>query len=364
MLYIIIALLMFGMLIALHELGHFIAAKLCGVKVNEFAIGMGPRLLHRKGRETEYTLRALPIGGFCAMEGEEEGSSDHPRAFPNRPWWQRAIILVSGALMNFLTGFVIIVCLFSSAEGFYTPTITGFMEGFPLEGEQGLMVGDRVRSIDGHRVFLQSDITFLLNRSDGMSVDVVVERKGERVELKDLPLTLREYELDGAVALKYGLYLGDVEEANFLVRIKYAALQSVDYARIVWLGVSDLLSGAVGLREMSGVVGITSLMGEAGEAGAQAAQAAGVSAFLGAMLNILSLVAFIAINLGVMNLLPIPGLDGGQLLFLAVNGLWLTVTGKKLDPKYMNAITMAGFVLLFALMLVVTLSDILKQFGV
>ena len=115
MLYILIAILMFGILIALHEFGHFAAAKLCGVKVNEFAIGMGPKILHWKGKETEYTLRVLPIGGFCAMEGEEEGESPDPRAFPNRPWWQRLIILLAGVVMNFLTGLVIILCLNRSA---------------------------------------------------------------------------------------------------------------------------------------------------------------------------------------------------------------------------------------------------------
>ena len=144
--YILIAILMFGILIALHEFGHFAAAKLCGVKVNEFAIGMGPMLLHKQGKETEYTLRLLPIGGFCAMEGEEEGESGDPRAFPNRPWWQRLIILLAGVFMNFLTGFLIILCMFSTAKAFYTPVVSGVMEG--AAAAQLLEAGDRILSVN------------------------------------------------------------------------------------------------------------------------------------------------------------------------------------------------------------------------
>lgn len=364
MLYILIAILMFGILIALHEFGHFAAAKLCGVKVNEFSIGMGPQVIHKKGKETDYSFRLLPIGGFCAMEGEEEGESRDPRAFPNRPWWQRLIILLAGVFMNFLTGFLIILCLFSGAQGFYTPVISGFMDGFPLEGEQGLKVGDRVLSVDGHAVYLQQDVSFFLNRADGVSVDLTVERDGRKVELKDLPLAPRVYEVNGESRLMFGLYLSNVEEATLGAKLKNAWFQSVDYVRMVWVSLGDLVTGAVGLRDMSGPLGIVDMVGQVGEEGAQAAQEAGTSAFLGALTSILSLVAFISINLSVMNLLPIPALDGGQILFMGVNGVLLSIRGRKLDPKYQGWVSAAGFICLMLLMLAVTVSDILKKFGV
>ena len=362
MLYIVIAILMFGLLIALHEFGHFAAAKLCGVKVNEFAIGMGPKLFHKKGKETEYTIRALPIGGFCAMEGEEEGESPDPRAFPNRPWWQRLIILLAGVLMNFLTGLVIILCLFSSAEGFYTPEITGFSEGTAATAQQFLQVGDRITQVDGHAVYLQSDVSFFLSRVSGDEVRITVQR-GKDVIQNEVPLT-ESVQADGTTRKMLGIYLAGVERATFGVKLKNAWFQAIDYVRVVWISLGDLISGQVGLRDMSGVVGIVDMVGDLGEEGAAAAEAAGTSPLLGALENILWFGAFIAINLAVMNLLPIPALDGGQILFMAVNGVLLVVRGRKLDQKYQGWVTAAGFAALMLLMVAVTVSDILKQFGI
>ena len=353
---------MFGILIALHEFGHFAAAKLCGVKVNEFAIGMGPKLFHKKGKKTEYTIRALPIGGFCAMEGEEEGESSDPRAFPNRPWWQRLIILLAGVFMNFLTGLFIILCFFSTAQGFYVPQVEGFTENWTAR-EQGLAVGDRILAVDGHAIYLTTDVEFFLSRATSDRVDLKIEREGET-------LTLRDYQfaaiMDGnGLVQQYilGIQLG-AEQKTLLSTLKTAWFQAVDYVRLVWISLGDLVTGAVGLRDMSGVVGIVSMVGDLGEEGAQAAAAAGTSPFLGAMENILWFVAFISINLSVMNLLPIPALDGGQIFFMAINGVLLAVRGRKLDPKYQGWVSVAGFACLMLLMLAVTISDILKQFGV
>ena len=184
--YILIAILMFGLLIAVHELGHFVAAKAVGVKVNEFAIGMGPRIFHRQKGETEYTIRLFPIGGFCAMEGEEEDSGD-PRAFGNRPAWQRLIVLAAGAFMNFVTGVVIFVILFAGTTSYVSPVIAGFMDGFAAQGEDGLMAGDRIVEVDGHAIYLQEDISLFFNRA-GEVMDITVVRDGERVELEDLSM--------------------------------------------------------------------------------------------------------------------------------------------------------------------------------
>lgn len=356
MFYIFIAILMFGVLIGLHEFGHFIAAKLCGVKVNEFAIGMGPLLLHKKGKETEYSLRVLPIGGYCAMEGEEDrpdAHSEDPRAFCNRPWWQRLIILLAGVTMNFLTGFLIILLLFSRGEVFLTPTVSEYGENSAAQA-QGLELGDRIVRVDGHIILLKSDIDFFLNRNSAGTVDLVVERNGVR-------LSLPGYRLDEERRL--GISVGCEEKTAWTI-LKNSWYQAIDYVRLVWLSLGDLVTGAVGLRDMSGPVGIIGMVGTAGEQGAAAAEARGESAFWGALESILTFVAFISINLSVMNLLPIPALDGGQIFFLAVNGILLAVRGRKLEPKYQGWVSMIGFAALMAFMLVVTISDILKKFGV
>lgn len=362
-LYILIAVLMFGILIALHEFGHFAAAKLCGVRVNEFSIGMGPQILHKKRGETDYSFRLFPIGGFCAMEGEEEGESGDPRAFPNRPWPQRLIILLAGVFMNFLTGFVIILCLFSQAAAFYTPVVSTVRED-AYAYNSGLRAGDRILAVNGHAVYLQQDVSFFLSRIAGDSVDLLVERDGVRYHSQDVKLTPYTDETTGDSRLMLGITLSETERATLGVKLKNAWFQSVDYIRMVWYSLGDLISGAVGLRDMSGPLGIIDMVGQVGAEGAQAAEAAGTSTVMGALVNIMNLVAFISINLSVMNLLPIPALDGGQILFMAVNGIYTGLTRKKLDPKYQSAVSTAGFICLMLLMAAVTVSDILKKFGV
>lgn len=361
MLYIVIAILMFGLLIALHEFGHFAAAKLCGVKVNEFAIGMGPKLFHKKGKETEYTIRALPIGGFCAMEGEEEGESPDPRAFPNRPWWQRLIILLAGVFMNFLSGLVIILCLFASYEAFSAPVVQGFSEVWSAQ-EQGLAREDRILSIDGHKVYLTGDIALFLSRSKDDRVDLEVLRGDKKILLKDFQFYGEDSE-SGITDYYLGIVPG-YEINSPLVLLKYAWFQAIDYVRMVWIGLGDLVTGVVGLRDMSGPVEITHMMAQMGEEGAAIAEKNGMLPLLGALLSILNLISFISINLSVMNLLPIPALDGGQIFFMAVNGILLMVRGRKLDQKYQGWVTAAGFAALMLLMVAVTISDILKQFGI
>lgn len=373
MLYILVAIFMFGLLIALHEFGHFAVAKLCGVKVNEFAIGMGPQIFHRKKGETEYSFRLFPIGGFCAMEGEEEGESKDPRAFPNRPWYQRLTILLAGVFMNFLTGLVILLFVLNPARDFIAPVVESYVEGVVIsdQGEsldsalaqaQGLEIGDRILKVDGHRIYQKDDIALFLSRSDG-SVDLLVERNGEKLTFLDFRFVWLPVQ-EGADS--YFPVLGinaTVEPDGLLTRLKYAWYEALSDVRMVWLGLQDLVTGAVGLRDMSGVVGIVGMMGDVGEAGAAAAVADQGSAFLGALTNILRFVAFISINLSVMNLLPIPALDGGQIFFMAINGLLLAIRGKKLDPKYQGWVSAAGFACLMLLMVAVTVSDIMKQFG-
>lgn len=351
MLYIIIAILMFGLLIAVHEFGHFSVAKLCGIQVNEFSIGMGPLIWHREGKKTTYSLRLLPIGGFCAMEGEDE-ESDDPHAFGNAPAWKRFLVLIAGSGFNFLAGLLILLIIFSGVKVTSSTTVTGFMEGFPCEGETMLMAGDEILSINGSPVLLYSDVSTLLSLNTGDTVDMTVRRNGEKVELHDLPLTLREYEVEGQKVQRYGLYFG-VEEVTGLGHLKLGFYNAIDFVRMVGWSLQMLFNGSAGINDLSGPVGIVNTISEVGNASQ--------SLFV-AVVNILHFTAFIAVNLAVMNLLPIPALDGGRVLFLVVNGLLYLLARRTIPAKYENAVHLVGMAALLVLMVVVAYHDVLKIF--
>ena len=354
--YIIIAILLFGILIAAHEWGHFIAARLCGVTVHEFAIGMGPALWQHTGKKgTQFSVRALPIGGYCAMEGEEE-ESDDPHSLSNQGFWKKTFVFAAGALMNFLVGVVIIFLLFVDAGGFYTPEITGFAPEFTLQGADGLMEGDILYSIDGERIYLYNDVSMFLSRGDGDGFDLVVLRNGEKVTLEDVPLTLQEYTSnDGETKYTgYGLYFGAVEEATFPVKLKMTWLNAVDFVRIVRYSLQELLTGGAGIQDLNGPVGIVGAISEVGQQSPSVLAALENIAYFGAML---------AVNLAVVNLLPIPALDGGRIFFLVISTISLRVFRKKIPMKYEAAIHFAGFALLMVLILVVTFNDVVRLFG-
>lgn len=345
--YIIIAILMFGVLIALHEFGHFITAKLLGVRINEFSIGMGPLLWSQKRGETQYSLRAIPMGGFCAMEGEDDDSDD-PRAFSNKPAWKKFIILVAGSFMNFLTGLVLLILIFGQATAFVTPVIADFIEGFPYESEAGLLPGDRIVSVNGEHIFSKSDLDFFFSRAGGENMDLVIERNGQKLVREDFPLVPWEY--PGYDRLMYGLTF-TVQEATPFTRLQQSWYSAVDMVRLVKISLVDLFSGRAGIKDMSGPIGIVNAIGEVG---------AESESRMDALMNILNFVAFIAINLAVMNLLPIPALDGGRIFFLVVNGIFTLFTRRRLDPKYESYVNAAGFVCLILLMVVVAVNDVLK----
>lgn len=349
MLYIIIAIIGFGILIAVHELGHFLTAKLLGVRVNEFAIGMGPLLLSRQRGDTQYSLRLFPIGGYCAMEGEDE-ESDDPRAFGCQPGWKRLIILAAGSVMNFLAGFLIVLILFTGSTSFSTNMIAGFMEGFPLEGENGLMVGDRIISINGASTPTYNDVYLQLTRVSQPEMDLVIQRGDERIHLNDFPLTPQEYEEDGQTVLRYGLYF-EREDANVWTILKYSVWNCVYMVKIVWYGLGDLISGAAGLNDLAGPIGIVDSIGAMGSQ---------ADSLIAGLRSVGSYIALIAINLAVMNLLPLPALDGGRIFFLLVNGVCWLLTKRKIPPKYEGYVHFAGFALLLALMIVVAFNDIVR----
>lgn len=345
--YIIIAIIIFGVLITTHELGHFMAAKACGVRVLEFAIGMGPAYLKKQGKETLYSLRLFPIGGFCSMEGED-AKSDDPRAFGNQPVWKRLVILSAGAAMNFLLGFILIFAVFSQSQGFRAPEITGFFEGCPYEGD--LQVGDRFYKINGERIFVSSDVgEYLAYGTDGTS-DIVVIRDGAKVRLDDYPITPVEYEQDGETVEMYGFNFHTLE-TGFFAQLKYSWYGARDFVRMVRQGLVSLISGVVGVKELSGVVGIVDMINDVGKVS---------ESTLIAFNNIAYLSALIAINLAVMNLLPLPALDGGRILFMAITWVIEKATRRKVNPKYEGYIHATGLVLLMGLMVFVLFNDVVR----
>ena len=347
-LYAIFAILLFGLLVGIHEFGHFAAAKLCGVKVLEFSLGMGPALWQKQGKETLYSLRIVPFGGYCAMMGEDEESND-PRAFTNQAPWKRVLILAAGAAMNFLLGLVIVIILYSGAYGFRSSEITDFMPGCPYEGETALQKGDRFYKIDGKRIYMHFDVGDFLDQGDG-TYDLVMIRNGKKVTLKDFPMERVSYE--GQSQKMYGFYFG-YDDATVGNTLRYSWGTTMEFGRWVWMGLSQLIHGQVGVDEMTGPVGIVDYIAETGE------QAESTS---DALYNIFYFAAFIAVNLAIMNMLPLPALDGGRVFLLLVTWLIESVTHKKLNPKYEGYIHAAGMILLLALMAFIMFHDIMRLF--
>ena len=350
--YIVLAILLFGVLILVHEFGHFITAKLSDVQVNEFSLFMGPAIWKKQKGETLYALRCIPIGGYCAMEGED-GESDNPRAFGNAKVWKRLLILVAGSFMNFLIGFLISVLVVSLSDDYLnTAKIALIEEGRPFE--QILQVGDEFYSIDGERVYVGSDITMLLDR-DGSGVhDLVVIRDGEKLHLENVPLK-RDY---GTEEKKfYGFSIG-IEEKSFSGVLSYSWNNCRDFVRMVRMGLQDLVTGKASVKDVGGPVLIVQTVTEAAVEAQQETQSVGLG-----ILQVLYFFSFIAINLGVMNLLPIPALDGGRVVCLLVTAAAEILLRRKINPKYEGYLHAGFMILLLILMAVIAFKDIFQLFG-
>ncbi|MDR0915584.1 MAG: M50 family metallopeptidase [Oscillospiraceae bacterium] len=361
--FIVIAILIFGALIAIHEFGHFIAAKKLGVKVNEFAIGMGPKILSKQRGETLYAWRLFPIGGACVMEGEDENTPD-PRAFTAKPRWKRAIILVMGAAFNFAAGFIIVLvlalCLKSGQVG--APTLAGVYEGSAYTDV--LQSGDKIYSVDRHRVYYERDFAMFVNlaemRKDD-TIDLVIVRNGEKVQLPNFALEKREFQLvNGNTAMLYGIAFNDMQ-MNFGQKLNYALYDTYNNVRQVWLGLEMLITGGAKMSDLSGPVGIVSIISEAGSYSEPNADGVLVKVPLSERVKyVMSIAALIAINLAVVNLLPIPALDGGRVFALIVTFFLEKILRRKVNPKYEGYVHAAGLVLLLGLTAVIMVSDIVK----
>ena len=236
---VIFAIFLFSVLIFVHELGHFTAAKLSGVQVNEFSMFMGPAIWKKQVGETLYAIRCIPIGGYCAMEGED-GGSDNPRSFDKAAWWKRLIILAAGAAMNFLIGVVLMVIVCLPIKQTVVPVIAGFEDYATVDGENGLQAGDRIVEVDGERLYTYSDFSLILSLNPGDVHDITVRRNGETVVLKDFLLEKHEVTLEnGSTALRYGMNF-TLSTPSFLEKLGMAWNQSLDTVRLVRLSLQML----------------------------------------------------------------------------------------------------------------------------
>ena len=345
---VLFAILLFSLLIFVHELGHFAAAKLSGVQVNEFSMFMGPLLWSKQIGETTYSLRLIPIGGFCAMEGED-GGSDNPRSFDKAAWWKRLIILVAGAAMNFLVGVLIMVAIYLPVQQIIEPVIDSFESYSTINGADGLRVGDRIVELDGEKIYVQSDFSMLLRLNPGEVHDLVVERDGKKVALPNFPMETHTITAqDGTTREMFGMNF-TVQKLTLPGKLNYAWNQCLDTVRLVRLSLQMLVKGQVGLGDVSGPVGIVQQMSVVADSSPTR---------LDALMNMLYFGGFIAINLAVMNLLPIPALDGGRVVGVLITTAVEAVTKKKMNPKYEGYLHGAGMILLLGLMALIMFKDI------
>lgn len=328
---IVYAIIIFCILIFVHELGHFIVAKACGVKVNEFSIGMGPAFFKRQRGETLYALRVLPIGGYCAMEGEDEDSEDE-RAFNNKPSWQRACVLAAGAFMNLLTA-VILLIIIALWSGQPTTTVDRVLDDSPAY-EAGIQQGDRIVSIDGQKVEEWNDIIELVGQSSENSAAISVMRDG-----REITLTSRlEYD-EEAGRNKVGI--SPASEHNLGAAAVTGVKNTGSMTVMMYDILKKLITGEVSAKELSGPVGIVYAVNDSAKAG---------------IIYVVYLSALLSLNLAIMNLLPFPALDGGRLLFLLIR----KITGKRVTDEMEGRIHFVGIMLLMLLMVYVTWNDIIR----
>ena len=358
---LIAALFVFSAVIAIHEFGHFTVAKLCGIQVNEFSIGMGPALWKKVYKGTQYSLRALPVGGYVALEGEESPESQQAEAARDRqeeaapapvppeegigiplneaPVWQRMLVMAAGAFMNFVLGFVVLLILILAQEGPITSkTIYAIQDG-ALCGQTGLQAGDEVVAVNGRRCFVANDMIYELVRTEQYRADFTVKRNGQTVELPDVQFDTWQDE-DGQTHMSLGFTVYGIEKTPLSV-LKEAGNSVLYYGRIVFTSLLDLLKGRESINNLSGPVGIVSAIGQAASYGWK---------------DLLQLLVLITINLGIFNLLPFPALDGGKVVFLLIEG----VTGHAVPEKIQSSLTLAAFALLFGLMIFATYNDIVR----
>ncbi len=331
----LVAILLFLLLILIHEFGHFIAAKVLGVRVNEFALGFGPKLFKKKFGETTYAINLIPLGGYCAMEGEDEGSDDK-KAFCNKAAWRRFLIVIMGAVFNLLLGFIIVMIILTPTKTFTTTKIATFNQS-AISCENGLMVDDEIVAVDGRTIFSTYDLSYAFTNVKDGKVDITVLREGKEKELKNVRFGTENFEGIDFLTVDFKVYGEEKTVGSYL---KYTAKTSASYVAVIWRSLIDLVSGKYGLSQISGPVGVTVVIADAAKQ---------------SLANLLPLMAFITLNLGIFNLLPIPALDGGRLIFI----IYEMIFRKPVPQKYESFIHAIGFVILIAFMIFIVFKDVI-----
>lgn len=344
---IVIAIIIFGLIVMVHEFGHFICAKLSKVSVLEFSIGMGPKLIQKKFGETMYSLRLLPVGGYCAMEGEDEDSDDS-HSFRSAKLWKRMIILVAGAGMNFVLGFMAIVIMMSMLASVPTTQISGFsaveLEDGTLERQSGsydsgLRHDDIFYEIDDTRIYSMLDLNYILSSSPTNVHDVTVIRDGEKVEFDDV-----NFQSPSGSTIDFGLVQ---KEKNPLTIVKGSGEMFMSMGHIVGMSLKQLVSGNAKKEDVSGPVGVVTAINETTQESEDIKDT---------VFQLIYMTALITINIGILNLLPIPGLDGGRLIFCFIE----LIRRKPVKPEHEGYVHLAGMVLLFGIMIFATYNDIVR----
>lgn len=329
-----VAIILFLILIIIHEFGHFIAAKLFGVRVNEFAVGFGPKLFSKKKGETEYKVNLIPLGGYCAMEGEDEESCDE-RAFCKKSAWKRFIITAMGAVFNLLLGLILVSLTLIPSKQFATTKIAAFDEG-SVSDKSGLKVDDTILKVNGRKIHTTYDLSYAFTNVESGKMDIEVKRNGEKKLLKNVEFNILADEDISYIDVDFKVY---PQKKTFKSFISQTFKTTFSYCAVIYRSLIDLISGKYGISAVSGPVGVTAAIGNAAKE---------------SLKNLLPIMALITINLGLFNLLPIPALDGGRLLFIFIE----MVTRKKVPAKYESLVHTIGFIILILFMLAVTAKDL------
>lgn len=354
----LVAILLFGVIIAIHEFGHFFFAKLFKVRVNEFALGMGPAILKKKIGETKYSLRLFPIGGYVSMEGEDKESEDE-RAFNKKKPYQRFIIVAAGAILNLLLGIIVVAVCVSMQDLVGTRMVHSFDDN-AISCNYGLQPGDEIIKINNTHVYSSRGIGFNMVRDSDNKLDLTVIRKGEKIELKNVEF--RQFEVDGRLYVEQDFYIVGTapEYVSVLGKqiispstvwnvLKNSVLDSASIVQMVRLSLVDLCTGKYGMKDLSGPIGTISAIADSTAQGPTAKDK---------LYTALTLLSYITINVGVFNLLPVPALDGGRLFFIFIE----MIRRKPINPKKEGIIHTVGLVLLLLFMLIISISDIIKVF--
>ncbi len=341
----ILTVIIFGVLIFVHELGHFIAARIFGVKVNEFAIGMGPKIFSKQSKKTGtlYSLRLLPIGGYNAMEGEDEESNDSG-SFSSKPAWQRMIIIVAGGLMNLLLGIVVMFILVLSMKQYASVQISSFRtdtegvyaDSYVSESGSTLLSGDIIYKINDKKIHIGDELSYRIFSEGAEPVDITVIRNGEKIVLTDVQFPVAEIS-----GIKYGVinFYVEPQEKTFVSTVKQVFYVSINSMVQVFDSLKGIVSGKYGFDDLSGPIGVGGAVGDAASVGFS---------------SVLNLVVLLAMNLGIFNLIPFPALDGGRLVFLIIEAI-----RRKPVPKNIEAtVHGVGMLLLFGLVIVVAFKDV------